>query len=211
MPLIAEAVRGEWREFSIEQIARCGGLLAEFHNLTQSMKLRQFITGGPEEILSLLGLWLSKPLDPQATAILSGIRRIAGRLICNVGTPTGFFSEFNPGHIWFTPAGVQIIDWEVGVHYPLYDLGGAMVMCFDADGTQLNEEKLYTLIQAYHDVRRLTDEERTRLTDALLFGVVKYAIWGMCSAFPGQMASPVKWSQDDIARLETIFRKIGLR
>ena len=101
---------------------------------------------------------------------------------------TGYYSEFNPGHVIFKNNKVKyVIDWEIGRENAFFDYGGSMASCFSLDGKKLSHKKLKEFLKGYDKERPLSKWEKDNLFNALKFGILKYGVWGFIDLKTGKM------------------------
>jgi len=112
------------------------------------------------------------------------------KLKCKSGEKkTGYFSEFNPGHVIFRGNKVKwVIDWEIGYDYRFYDWGSSLVGCFDEKTGKLSYGQVREFIKSYNSIQKLSKWEKEHIYEGLLFGVFKYGVWGLIDLDAGGFA-----------------------
>ena len=92
---------------------------------------------------------------------------------------TGYYGEFNPGHVLFKNNKVFcVIDWMIKYEEALYDIGSSMVVAIEQN-KGINVKKLKAFIQGYQSERKITKLEKKHLFDAFKYGIIKYGVWGL--------------------------------
>jgi len=173
----------EWRDLNIEEIADFARVLGSFHKLTKWLEIQSSTSGTYEKIKLLIDdLYVNKELFGLE---IQNIIFYMKKEIWWLATPkneylTGFYSEYNPGHVMFENNKVKyVIDWDLWREFAFYDYWSSMVSCFSVDGTDFFRDKLKEFIIVYNKERPLSDWEKENLFDAFKFGVIKYWAWGL--------------------------------
>lgn len=173
----------EWerKDLSIQEIHDFARVLAKFHKLTKSLEIQSTTAGTYQNIKLLIDeIYTKRELfSLEIQNIISYMKTEIAWLTCPKSEYlTGFYSEYNPGHVMFENNKVKyVIDWDIGKEHAFYDYGSSMVACFSADGTKFFPEKLREFVMSYDQERPLSDWERSNLFNAFKFGVIKYWAW----------------------------------
>ena len=115
------------------------------------------------------------------------------------GTPRSLcHTEFTKEHLRFRGGKVVgVIDWDDACEdYMLYDLGTAMSEGFNSTG--IDFRLLSSMVAGYNSERELNYWELAHLFEALQFGVIRMALWGIFIK---------KWVRDEAQRKMHIFAK----
>jgi len=194
-----------WEIFKNSQIIGFARGLARFHNLTHNLKLKRISNGDLNDIERLIKRF--HKIRKRRSKKIQKILEFMNANIKNTKCPSkeyksGYFSEFNPGHVFFSGDKIKyVIDWEIGWDNAYYDLGSSMMACFSKDGKKLYYNKLRTFILEYNKIRTLSKWEIENIYTALLFGIFKYGVWGLVNIKKGGMESEGKINKDDINRV----------
>lgn len=175
-------LKNKWKNLSIREIRNFGKTLAKFHKLTKSIKIKPTAPGTHEDIVAQIHRYFlkRKKFGQEIQDILSYMEREIRKIKYPKNQYlTGYYSEFNPGHVIFEKNRVRyVIDWEIGKTNAFFDYGSSMSACFNLNGKRLSSKKLKSFIIAYDRERKLSSWEKDNLFEAFKFGVLKYGIWG---------------------------------
>lgn len=171
----------EWKDLSVEEIHDFARVLAKFHKLTKWLEIQSTTAGTYQNIKILIDeIYTKKELfGLEIQNIISYMKTEILWLTCPESEYlTGFYSEYNPGHVMFENNKVKyVIDWDIGKEHAFYDYGSSMMACFSIDGTKFFPEKLKEFVVAYNQERPLADWEKDNLFESFKFGVIKYWAW----------------------------------
>lgn len=171
----------EWKDLNIEEMHDFARILAKFHKLTKWLEIQSTTAGTYQNIKLLIDEIYTKRdiFDERIQNIISYMKTEIVWLTCPENEyVTGFYSEYNPGHVLFENNKVKyVIDWDIGKESAFYDYGSSMVACFSVDWTKFYPEKLKEFVIAYDKERPLSDWERNNLFNSFKFGVIKYWAW----------------------------------
>lgn len=204
-------LRENWKNLNIKQIKDFGKTLAKFHKLTKSMKIKKVKDGTYEDIKSYIHKFFlkRKRFSKKIQKVLEYMEKEIKTIKCPKNQYlTGYFSEFNPGHVFFKNNKVKyIIDWEIGKANAFFDYGSSMVACFNPRGTRFYSKKLKEFISAYDKERPLSNWEKDHLFEAFKFGVLKYGIWGFIDLKTGKLVKKEKdIDTDELNRLKFLIK-----
>jgi len=175
-------LRDDWKTLNLEEVNDLGKTLARFHKLTKSIKIKPTAPGTYEDIVSQIHRYFikRKSFNINIQNILNYMENEIKKIKCPKNQySTGYYSEFNPGHIVFEKGKIKyVIDWEIGKTSAFFDYGSTMTACFNLSGKKLSSKKLKEFISAYDKVRPFSSWEKDNLFEAFKFGVLKYGIWG---------------------------------
>ena len=180
-----------WKNLNMKEIKDFGKTLAKFHKLTKKLKIKSSDSGTYEDIKKLIHKFYSrrKKFGKSTQKILEFMEKEIKLIKCPRNEYlTGYYSEFNPGHVIFKNNKVKyVIDWEIGRENAFFDYGGSMASCFSLDGKKLSHKKLKEFVKGYDKERPLSNWERHNLINALKFGILKYGVWGFIDLKTGKM------------------------
>jgi Ser/Thr protein kinase RdoA (MazF antagonist) len=101
---------------------------------------------------------------------------------------------------------VAILDWdETNYDYTFYDIGNAILSCFDKDN--FNFKKFKSFIKGYQSIKKFTSWQNNHLFELVHFGAAINCIWNLTNMKTGELSLENKWPED-IKRIE-ILMKIG--
>lgn len=197
----------DWPMISEKQMKDYARQLARFHNLTKKIKLKQTSAGSHKDISGLISKFYKKrkSLPTFAQEALSFMKKQMPKTLCKAGEyKSGYFSEYNPGHVYFNKNKVSyVIDWEIGRNYSYYDLGSSLIACFL--GNKISYKKIKTFIKEYNKSRTLSKWEKDHLYEALTFGAFKYNIWNLIDLKTGYLKKPDKIKKSDLDQVYCIM------
>ncbi|MBU0999606.1 hypothetical protein KKG24_04910 [Patescibacteria group bacterium] len=190
----------EWHDLNETQIKEYAKYLAKFHVLTKNLNLKKGKSGGLSEVSSKIKKFykIRKRYNKKAQIALEFMYSNFNNIKCQKNQPSsGFFSEFNPGHVIFKGNKIRyVIDWEIGKNNCFYDYGSSMVACFSLNGTKLSYKKLRIFTKEYNKIRKLSKWELNHIYEALMFGCFKYATWALMDPKTGKSAKEVRFPED---------------
>jgi hypothetical protein len=208
----------EWIPLNKSKISEYAKYLAKFHKLTKNMKLKSVDAGNFTNIRALIKKYYKKRTmySPRYRAVLAYLNNEIDGLKCpKKEYSTGYFSEFNPGHVIFSGNKLKwVLDWEIGHDNAFYDFGSSMVACFSLNEKNfsydkcLSYEKLKEYIKSYDKVRKLSKWEKDHIYEALKFGCFKYGIWEFADIETGGMMKEKDIDLRGIRRVE-FFMSLG--
>lgn len=170
-----------WKDLSIQEIHDFARILAKFHKLTKWLEIQSTTAGTYQNIKLLIDEIYGKRklFNQKIQNIISYMHKEIVWLTCPKNEYlTGFYSEYNPGHVMFENNKVKyVIDWDIGKEHAFYDYGSSLVACFSVDWTKFYPKKLREFISAYNKERPLSDWEKNNLFESFKFGVIKYGAW----------------------------------
>jgi len=185
-------LNGNWKSLNLKEINNFAKALAKFHKLTKEIKITPNKSGNYAGIKRLIRRLYRRRynFDLETRKVI----RFMYDGIKILKTPreecfTGYFSEFNPGHVLLKNNKVKyVIDWDMGKEEAFFDYGSSMTACFSLNGKKLYPNKLMEFIKAYNKERKLTQWEKVHLFDAFKFGIFKYGVWGFINLKTGNFA-----------------------
>ena len=171
----------EWAPMNKKKVSEYSKMLAKFHLLTKNIKLKSANLGNLNNLKELVMKFYKKrkKYSKEYQEILNFMNNEIKTIQCpSKEYKTGYFSEFNPGHVIFERNKVKyVIDWEIGYDNAFYDFGSSMVGCFSNKGKKFSYDKLNEYVKSYNRIRKLSNWEREHIYEALKFGCLKYGIW----------------------------------
>ena len=202
----------EWIPLNKSKITEYAKYLAKFHRLTKNMKLKSVDAGNFKSIRALIKKYYKKRrmYSPRYQAVLAYLNNEIDGLKCpKKEYSTGYFSEFNPGHVIFSGNKLKwVLDWEIGHDNAFYDFASSMVACFSLNKPDLSYEKLKEYIKSYDKVRKLSKWEKDHIYEALKFGCFKYGVWEFADIETGVMKKEKDLDLEGIRRVE-FFMSMG--
>ena len=205
-------LRASWKNLNFYEIQDFGKTLGIFHRLTKDMKIHSKGVGGYANIKFLINDYYVKRnrFGKEIQNVLEFMKNEISRLECPNGEYfTGYYSEFNPGHVKFKNNKLKyVIDWEIDKNYAFFDYGSSMIACFSPDGSKFYPKKLKRFINSYSKERSLSNWELKHLFEAFKFGILKYGIWGFVDLQNGELV--LKENQIDNDELNKIKFLMGL-
>jgi len=184
-------LKEKWKNLNLKEIKNFGKTLANFHKLTKSLRIKPIRHGTYENIKSLIHRYFlkRKRFSIKIQNILVYMEKEIKKINCPKNQYfTGYYSEFNPGHVLFENNKVKfVIDWEIGKANAFFDYGSSMTACFKPDGKKFYPNKLKEFILAYDKERPLSNWEKAHLFEAFKFGILKYGIWGFVDLKTGKL------------------------
>ena len=203
--IILEFVGGldhDWKILSLKEIRDYARTLAKFHKITKKTKLNKGRYGSYEDISKTINKYYNKrkKYSKKFQDILSFMKKE----IDSLPKPknqyiTGYYSEYNPGHVKFRNNKVVCVyDWSIGRDEAFYDIGSSMPGCFEKGG-KLSSKRINEFVKAYGKERPLTKWEKEHIFDALKFGILKHGIWGFFDLKTGTIHEHEKnFDKDDL-------------
>lgn len=184
-------LKNNWKNLNPKEINDFSKTIAKFHKLTKTIKIKPVSSGTYENINSLIhNVFLKrKRFSLKIQNVLVFMEKEIKKINCPKNQySTGFYSEFNPGHVIFRNNKVKyVIDWEIGKTNAFFDYGSSMIASFSPDGKIFYPKKLKEYIYAYNKERLLSAWEKNHLFDAFKFGILKYGIWGFIDLKTGEL------------------------
>lgn len=191
----------EWPSITLEKMKDYAKQLVRFHILTKSMRLNPIYTGSFKDIQNLINKFYKreKDLPNFAYKIISSMKKEIPDVLCKSGEyKSGYFSEYNPGHVYFKKNKVNyVIDWEIGKDYSYYDIGSSAIACFTKKG--LSYKKLRVFLREYNKVRKLSKWEKKHIYEAIKFGAFKYSVWNLIDLKTGDLKKITRIKTSDLS------------
>ena len=203
-------LKESWKNLNLKEINDFGKTLAKFHKITKPLKIKPTNSGTYENIKSLIHKFFLK--RKRFNSDIQNILEFMEKEIKSIECPknqysTGYYSEFNPGHVQFKNNKVRIvIDWNIGKTNAFFDYGSSMTACFSLDGNKFYPKKLKEFISAYDEELPLSTWEKSHLFEAFKFGILKYGIWGFVDLKTGNIVEKEKQiDQDELNKVKYLI------
>ncbi|MBR9704568.1 hypothetical protein GOV12_04095 [Candidatus Pacearchaeota archaeon] len=197
--------RDDWPVINNSQMKSYSQGLARFHIDTKNLNLKKIPHGNFKDIKKRIKIFykIREKKNKKIQKILEFMKENISNTKCpNKEYKSGYYSEYNPGHVFFSGSKIKyVIDWAIGYDNAYYDFGSSMVACFSKNGKKLNYMKLRTYIYEYNKIRKLSSSEKEHIYEALLFGICKYGVWGLNDLKKGKIASDKEICKDGVNRV----------
>ncbi|MFA5176191.1 MAG: hypothetical protein WC413_02950 [Candidatus Nanoarchaeia archaeon] len=198
-----------WVSMNKEMIRDYAKTLAKFHVMTKNIKISQGERDDLSRLNRLANIFYKKRMNysKKYQIYLNFILKEAKNIkIPKKEYTSGYYSEFNPGHVIFSKNKVKyVIDWTIDKDKSFLDFGGSAAACFSLDGTKFSYENFKEYVKSYDEVRKLSKWEKEHLYEAVKFGCLKYGLWAFADINTKGMTKEKNLDQKDINKIQFIM------
>ena len=112
--------------------------------------------------------------------------------------------EFTPEHTRFVNEKlVAVIDFdEMSFDYRAYDIGNALISCFD--DVSIDYNKMMSFLKGYESELPLTNWEKNNIFHLLVYGTLVNCTWNITDQKTDKLTINYKWPED-VKRVETLL------